>query len=299
MSRIDEAWRQVAGSGSHTTGAVARVARLEGAAESVLDDYPREIAPRTSFAERSLPRGGITAPQSVERPLASRVGAIDVRLILSGKAPPIAVEQYRRLAGSLHDFQRKRGLNTVMVTSALPNEGKTLTVANLALTLSESCRDRVLLIDADLRRPNVPRIFGLSATAGLSDVLRSQRREWPILQVTEHLSILPAGHSDEPMAGLTSDQMRLVLGDCSATYDWVLLDAAPIGVMPDAQLLAQLTGAVLFVIEARATPYPLALRALAEIDPEWVLGSVLNGVADHEIPAAGYYRDYYAPPRIE
>ena len=72
---------------------------------------------------------------------------------------PIAVEQYRRFAGALHELQIEQGLKTLMVTSAVPDEGKTLTVANLALTLSESCNRRVLLIDADLRRPCSTRCF--------------------------------------------------------------------------------------------------------------------------------------------
>ena len=80
--------------------------------------------------------------------------------MVSKEAPPIAVEQYRRLAGAVHDLQIEQGLKTLMVTSAVPNEGKTLTSANLALTLSESCKHRVLLIDADLRRPFIHRYFG-------------------------------------------------------------------------------------------------------------------------------------------
>ena len=216
--------------------------------------------------------------------------------MVNEKAAPIAVEQYRRLAGSLHDLQIERGLKTLMVTSALPNEGKTLTVANLALTLSESCKDRVLLIDADLRRPSVHTVFRLPNNDGLSDVLSSGRAELPLFEISEHLSVLPAGHSDQPMAGLTSDRMRALLNECAATFDWVLLDAAPVGFMPDAQLLARLTGAVLFVIEAQSTPHQIVTRAIAQIDPDCIIGSVLNCVAEHDVPAAGYYRDYYATP---
>ena len=107
--------------------------------------------------------------------------------------------------------------------------------------------------------------------------------------------MLPAGHSDQPMAGLTSDRMRVLLERSAATFDWVLLDAAPVGFMPDAQLLARLTRAVLFVIAAHSTPHQLVSRAIAELDPECVVGTVLNCVEEHDIPAAGYYQDYYSP----
>src|SRR6185312_6713315 len=72
-----------------------------------------------------------------------------------------ALEQYRKLAATLHHAQEDRGLKVVMTTSALPGEGKSLTAINLAMTLSESYRKRVLLVDADLRRPTVQRVFGL------------------------------------------------------------------------------------------------------------------------------------------
>jgi protein-tyrosine kinase len=289
----------VSGAGSHVVGIAARAPRLEDRGESVLDDYPQESGPprvSSDTADR-LPRRTGTVLRPAERAPLARPGDFDKKLVVNESAAPIAVEQYRRLAGTLHDLQSERGLKTLMVTSALPNEGKTLTVANLALTLSESCRDRVLLIDADLRRPSLHKLFRLSNANGLSDVLSSGRGDLPLIEITEHFSVLPAGHSDQPMAGLTSDRMRALLEQCAATFDWVLLDAAPIGFMPDAQLLAHLTGAVLFVIEAQSTPYQLVTRAIAEIDPECVIGSILNCVAEHAIPAAGYYREYYATAR--
>jgi capsular exopolysaccharide synthesis family protein len=217
--------------------------------------------------------------------------------VVSGTAAPVAVEQYRRLAGTLHELQVEQGLKTLMVTSALPKEGKTLTVVNLALTLSESCRRRVLLIDADLRRPFIHEVFRLPNATGLNDVLSSGRGDLPFLQVSEHLSVLPAGHSDQPMAGLTSDRMRVLLEQSAATFDWVLLDAAPVGFMPDAQLLARLTRAVLFVIAAHSTPQLLVSRAIAELDPECVVGTLLNCVEKQDVPAAGYFQDYYSAAR--
>jgi len=241
----------------------------------------------------------IPAPAVSERrsrPSSSASTSFEHKLVVSPKAPPIAVEQYRRLAAAVHDLQVEQGLKTLMVTSAVPNEGKTLTTANLALTLSESCEHRVLLIDADLRRPFVHELFGVPNTKGLSDVLRSESGELPLVQVSELLSVLPAGQIDQPMA-LTSERMRTLLEQTAATFDWVLLDAAPVGFMPDAQLLARLTRAVLFVIAAHSTPHSLVTRAIGELGPECVIGTVLNGVEKHNIPAAGYFQEYYGTGR--
>ena len=297
MSRIDEAWKRASGAVPHTRESAAFAERLEESQEDVLHHYPREggLAAIAAEAPARLPRPTVVAPRTGDR---RQLGPLDVtferKLVVGRKVSPIAVEQYRRLAGAVHDLQVEQGLKTLMVTSALPSEGKTLTVANLALTLSEACSRRVLLIDADLRRPFVHQVFRLPNARGLSDVLRSERGEMPFLQVSEHLTVLPAGKLDQPMA-LTSDRMRVLLEQSAASFDWVLIDAAPVGFMPDAQLLARLTRAVLFVIAAHATPHTLVSRAIAELGPECVVGTVLNCVEEHNIPAAGYYQDYYSP----
>jgi capsular exopolysaccharide synthesis family protein len=208
--------------------------------------------------------------------------------------PSLATEQYRRLAGSLHELQVQRNLKTLMVTSAVPHEGKTLTVVNLALTLAEAYGRRVLLVDADLRRPFIHDLFRLKNDRGLGDVLGAGGEDLPFQQLTESLTVLTAGHAEQPMEALTSEAMRVLLDRAAATFDWVLLDAAPIGLIPDARLLAALTRAVVFVIGARSTPHALVTKALAEIDPEFLVGTVLNRVQEHDMPATEYYKDYYS-----
>ena len=95
--------------------------------------------------------------------------AFEGKLVVSASIPPVSLEQYRRLAGAMHALQVERSLTTLMVTSTVPSEGKTLTVANLALTLSESYQRNVLLIDADLRRPSLDDVFQLPKVFGLSE----------------------------------------------------------------------------------------------------------------------------------
>jgi capsular exopolysaccharide synthesis family protein len=289
---------------AHTRESTARLERLEDFPEAVQQRVAREPEPfRLAEVPDPVPqppphpRPQPTAPRKLERPQRQSGPAhstFEHKLVVSGNAPSLAVEQYRRLAAAIHDLQVEQGLKTLIVTSALPNEGKTLTAANLALTLSESCEHRVLLIDADLRRPFVHEVFGLPNERGLSDVLRSDDGDLPLVPVSELLSVLPAGHIDQPMA-LTSERMRTLLEQCAATFDWVLLDAAPVGFMADAQLLARLTRAVLFVIAAHSTPHSLVTRAIGELGPECVIGTVLNRVEEHNIPAASYLQKYYSP----
>ncbi len=307
MSRIDEALKRRAGGGaapqkSGPTGPVP------ADVHSILEHYPREAGAPDELHELSPiePHVETRDPRPVQEAVAPRTGREttpagpvqmkpDVKLVISKGAPPICVEQYRRLAGAVHGLQVDRGLKTMMVTSSVPNEGKTLTVTNLALTLSESYKRRVLLIDADLRRPTVHDLFRIPNTTGLAEVLRSERADVPLLRLSANLSLLPAGRPDaSPMAALTSDRMRALLEQFNQDFDWVLLDAAPVGFMPDAQLLANVTGAVLFVIAAGATPYSLVQRAVSELGPDCVVGTVLNRVEGRNIPATAYYDSYYA-----
>ena len=95
------------------------------------------------------------------------------------------------------------------------------------------------------------------------------------------------------MAKLTSARMQALLEEAAASFDWVLLDAPPVGLMPDASLLARLTNAVVFVIAAGSTPYALVERAIADLGRECVIGTVLNRVDEDTILATGYYGSYY------
>jgi capsular exopolysaccharide synthesis family protein len=211
--------------------------------------------------------------------------------VTSDAASSAQIEQYRRLAATLHEAQVERGLRRVAITSALPEEGKTLTAANLALTLSESFGRRVLLIDADLRRPGVHAVFGVANASGLTEALSSPARDPAFAAVSPRLSVLTAGRvGQNPLAALSSERMRELLEECSARFDWVLLDTPPVGVLSDAQVVARLAGSVLLVIAAGSTSYPIVERAVEDLGRECIIGTVLNRVDDRVIPEARYYR---------
>jgi protein-tyrosine kinase len=217
---------------------------------------------------------------------------IDARLV-TGTSSPVSLEQYRRLATVLHEEQVERQLKTVMITSALPQEGKTLTVVNLALTLSESYARRVLVIDADLRWPSLHTVLSIPNALGLSEALRDGEGDLPFVEVSSRLSALTAGTpGPTPLAGLTSKRMAEVIDACAARFDWVLIDTSPVGVLPDAQVLARLVGAVILVIGAGSTPAVAVERAVAELGPDSILGTVLNRVEERRVPQADYYGKY-------
>ena len=206
-----------------------------------------------------------------------------------------ALEQYRKLAAVLHHAQVERGVKIIMTTSALPGEGKSLTAVNLALTLSESYRKRVFLVDADLRRPTVQRIFGLPSIAGLTEGLKAtEDRPMSLTRISERLFVLPAGRPDaDPMSGLTSDRMHRLLKQAASTFDWVIVDSPPVSILPDASLLAAFVDGVLLVVRAGKAPFQLVKRTVDTITHERILGVVMNAVDfAHDRNAGGYY-EYY------
>jgi capsular exopolysaccharide synthesis family protein len=211
------------------------------------------------------------------------------RLVIDPAVQPVAVEQYRRLAASMHHLQVEQGLARLVISSVLPREGKTMTAVNLAITLSHSYGRRVLLVDADLRHPSVHEALGISSRCGLADALHRERRQFQFCHVSKNLWVLPAGTpSGDPMPALASHLLGQFLDDVAPDFDWILLDAPPLGAVADASVLVRLTRAMILVIAAGSTPYNLAQKVIGDIGREHIVGTVLNRAA-----AATVWGDYY------
>jgi protein-tyrosine kinase len=213
------------------------------------------------------------------------------KLVGTPGVPFGCVEQYRKLAATLHHTQVERGIKVLMISSAVAGEGKTLTSTNIALTLSESYGKKVLIIDADLRRPTLHQIFNLPNLAGLSDALRSEKdRTVPLTQVASRLTALTAGRPDsDPMSGLTSPRLRRIVQDATAIFDWVIIDTPPAGLLPDAKLITQLAEAAILVIRSGKAPMQLVMQAVDALGRERIVGVVLNGIDQKASAAASHY----------
>jgi capsular exopolysaccharide synthesis family protein len=262
---------------------------------------PVEVFTRTEPVPNVEPRpigtGGETDESAVmvDRLAPSTAG----KVVVDRNMVPASREQYRRLAATLLHGQATSGLKVVMVTSAAVGEGKSLTASNLALTFSESYQRRVLLIDADLRRPSLHQLFNFSAGVGLSEALMlPDDQRLTLHRASSHLSVVPAGApSNDPMAGLSSDRMRGVIEEAREAFDWVIIDTPPVGLLSDASLLGAMVDGVLLVVKAGATPFERVQRAIDAVGRERVLGVVLNRVAADRSPAYYAYSHYYDASR--
>jgi receptor protein-tyrosine kinase len=219
----------------------------------------------------------------------------------------VPVEQYRVLALSLERIEPRGSHRLLVVTSALPAEGKTLTVANLGWTLNTSYRRRVLVVDADLRRPRLYSSFETHQTTSDSDEELPASLKSLIRLKKAGESLFAAAFLDvpyrDPIHTLNGPAVSEFFNWARARFDWVLVDSPPAAVVPDANILARLADGVLLVVRAANTPYDAAALAIEQLGRERVLGVVMNRVPD-DSPDGSFryheeYGDYYINNRKE
>lgn len=207
-------------------------------------------------------------------------------------------EEFRTLRSRLYQVREKQPLSTLLVTSPLPKEGKSFTAANLAQVIVRQQGKRALLIDADLRSPQLHRMLGAESGPGVSEYLRSEADEFSIIQTgpMENLFFIPAGRqSGNPAELISSGRMKSLLKRLEPLFDWIVVDSPPAAGVSDAGLLANYCDGVLMVVRSNATPFDLARKARQEFSDEKLVGVVLNGMSS--LPAyAQYYYEAYGKP---
>lgn len=216
--------------------------------------------------------------------------------LISGPVPHDFGEAYRSIRTALVSQVTSNGAKIVLVCSSQPLEGKTTTSVNIAMALAFG-GSRVLLIDADMRRPSVHKALRMTNDRGLSHLLAGQARMREVVQRTQdpNLLAITAGRTPaNPSELLASDRMRaLIAGLEVGPFDWVLIDTPPVLAVTDAVILAPLVSAVTFVIGSEMTRWRLAERALETLlssNPRKVL-AVLNKV--NFARNSYYYSRYY------
>jgi capsular exopolysaccharide synthesis family protein len=208
-------------------------------------------------------------------------------------------EAYRLLRTNLIFSSADRTGRVLVVSSANPGEGKTTTVANIAISLAQNGA-KVLAVDADLRKPTLHQHFAIHKTPGLSDLIVGKCQPSDSVQVTRFkgLHVLPCGYiPPNPAELLGSRNMNEVLAALRSHYDWVLIDSAPILGMADTPVLSAAADGVALVVSAESTTRPAILRAVDQIQSVGgrLLGLVLNRVnlERNSYYYGQYYGEYY------
>jgi len=201
-------------------------------------------------------------------------------LLVAGLAPTShAAEQYRQLRTRLAHAEGANNLRTVLVTSPQKGEGKSITSANLALTMAQELQRRVVILEADLRKPSMQQLFGLPPGPGLTDYLSGAAELKDVMHfLPDHnLTVIHAGSTaTNPAELLGSTAMRRLLDTLRTRFDRVILDTPPVLPLADVAVLAPLVDGSLMVVRAGVTPKPAIENALRAFDSSRLLGIVLN-----------------------
>ena len=237
-----------------------------------------------SAAAAPAPAPGAAPPAGAPSPLPSCRHAhwhedVSKLLFLGGKGHAFATEQLRTLRSRLFQFRESRPLKSVLVTSAMPGEGKTFVCANLAYAFARQSDRRVLLIDADLRSPGLHTLIGAPADPGLASYLRGEAGLEQVLQLGPHenLFLIPAGKpSPNPADLVAGGKLKTLLAHLAPLFDWILLDSPAVAPVSDALQIAAWCDGVLLVVQGGKTPYDLAQGVTRELREKRLLGVVLN-----------------------
>ncbi len=204
----------------------------------------------------------------------------------------VGTEEFRTLRSRLYQIREKMPLKRLLVTSALPKEGKSFVAANLAQVMVRQHGRRTLVIDADLRNPGMHRHLGVSQSPGLSEYLQGECDEFAALQrgPMENLFFLPAGRTVASAPELLANgRLKLLLQRVEPLFDWIIIDSSPVIPVSDATVVAGSCDGILMVVRSNVTPSDLARRAREEFPDKLLLGVVLNGTTTADGARSKYY----------
>jgi protein-tyrosine kinase len=204
----------------------------------------------------------------------------------------VGAEEFRTLRSRLYQIREKMSLKRLLVTSALPKEGKSFVAANLAQVMVRQQGRRALLIDGDLRNPGMHRHLGATQTPGLAEYLLGECDEFSALQrgPMENLFFMAAGRTVPSAAELLANgRLKLFLQHVEPLFDWIIIDTSPVIPVSDATLVAGACDGILMVVRSAVTPADLARRAREEFPDKLLIGVVLNGTSTGEVPRSKYY----------
>ena len=215
------------------------------------------------------------------------------RLISMTEKESLGAEKFRFLGVRLRQMQQTRPLKKLLVTSTIPEEGKSVISANLAITLARKQRQRVLLVEGDLRRPVLSHAFGLGSLPGMSELLQQEPGPVKNLYRLEEAKIwfIPAGRPPEnPLELMQSGRLSEVLQQVAASFDWVIIDSPPILPLADTTVWSRLADGVLLISREGTTQKKALLRGLEALGKSNLVGVVINSCSD--VDESNYYQRY-------
>jgi capsular exopolysaccharide synthesis family protein len=205
----------------------------------------------------------------------------------------LAAEKFRFLAVRLRHLQQRRRLKQLLITSTIPEEGKSMVAANLACTLAGRRQQKVLLMEGDLRRPTVQRLLGLGRIAGLTEYLQGTVEETIPIYRLEALGIwvMPAGSvPQDPLELMQCGRLSPLMESLNSWFDWIVIDSPPILPLADTSVWMRLADGILLVTRQGTTDKEQLKRGLEAIERSKLLGALVN--SSTKAASSDYYQRY-------
>ncbi|MGA8764163.1 MAG: CpsD/CapB family tyrosine-protein kinase [Candidatus Sulfotelmatobacter sp.] len=302
MSHIFDALRRSdADSSGKETSEFSVATELLQAAEQKMHSAAVEGLARERFAGENLgveitepPRQDYLASLEHCRALPVTIRS-DSRLVSVAKEESLGAEKFRFLAVRLRQLRQNRPLKKILITSTIPQEGKSTVATNLACTLARRKQQRTLLLDGDLRRPAIAGQLGLRNVPGLSEWFHGDR-ETPNVYRLESLGLwlLPAGRAPEnPLELMQSGKISYLIEMLSTWFDWIIIDSPPLLPLADTSIWARLADGILLVTRKGVTEKQQLERGLEVLDQGKLLGALVNDSSD--VAHSDYYQRYSPP----
>jgi capsular exopolysaccharide synthesis family protein len=271
----------------------------------VLEQAERDRALQQGGAPQSTGRAASPTPQveaaepvAPRKPPADSAGGVDDHLVSLVAPAAFEAEQYRALRHIVEQLHKTRDLRIVAVSSPGVGDGKSITAINLAGALAQARDARVLLVDADLRRPSVAGLLALDGSDGPGLVNAILDPTVTLEQVARsrppfNLSVIPAGQAPpSPYEVLKSPRLGELLEEARRRYDYIVVDAPPLCPVQDCRVIAHWVDGFLLIVAAHHTPRRLVEEALNVVERGKILGLIFNG--DDQPPSSFYgYHGYY------
>jgi len=216
----------------------------------------------------------------------------DSRLVSVAEEGSLGAEKFRFLAVRLRQIRQSRPLKRILITSTIPQEGKSTISTNLACTLARRKNQKTLLLEGDLRRPNIANQFGIGKLPGLCEWLGGQTESINIYKLESlGLWVLPAGAAPQnPLELMQSGKLSLLMEKLESWFDWIVIDSPPILPLADTSLWSRLADGILLVTRKDTTEKQQLKRGLEAIEKSKLLGALVNSSAN--AAHADYYQRY-------
>jgi capsular exopolysaccharide synthesis family protein len=219
------------------------------------------------------------------------------RLVTVSDSDSPAAEAFRLLSVRLRHLRRDRNLKKLLITSTIPQEGKSTVSANLACALAASTRRKILLLEGDVRRPSLSKVFGLTSYPGLCEWLQGGRSLTSSIYRLEPggIWLLPSGDGPaNPLELLESAKLLALMEELGSLFDWVIIDSPPVLPLADTSVWTRLADGILLVTRQGTTQKRHLQRGLEGLESKKVIGAVLNSSKNS---SDNQYYSYRRPPQ--